>query len=256
MNEINIEYTEINSLIAIGDLQKLNFVYADSSRVNDKAAYELRDLNPGCVVIFKTSELTAWWNDLPDSWKSFFKDTYTLESPPNTEELHSLIFQDSIMIKDNSEIKDLNPVSMIKGLKKLIFMGTQINSLQPLVELKELEMLHCSQSPINDLTTISGLTTLNSIDIENTAVTDLTPLIPLSELKQLNCSGTQIKSLKPLSGLTNLEVVKLNNTAIKSLKPFQSLSNLKRIECYNTKVSEKNIEQFKKSNPNCEVVYY
>jgi Leucine-rich repeat (LRR) protein len=256
LENLRIEHTEVTSLEPLGDLQKLNFVYADGSKVGEKAAYELRELNPSCVVVFKTTELENWWKDLPDAWKTFFTNSYSLKTSQDTEELHTIIFQDSILIKNNSEIKDLRPVSIIKGLKKLTFIGTQISSLDPLVELKNLEMLHCGQSPVNNLMPLSGLVNLNTIDIENTAVTDLSPLESNTKLKQLNCSGTQIKSLKPLSGLTKLEVVKLNNTAIKSLKPFQSLTNLKRIECYNTKISAKNVEQFKKSNPHCEVVYY
>ena len=256
LQELKIEHTNITSLEPLGALQKLNFVYADSSKVDEKAAYQLRDLNPNCVVIFKTNELVNWWEDLPDSWKALFTDEYELNSPPISEELHSLIFLDSLSIMNNTQIKDLSPVSTIKELKNLSFLGTQINALDPLAGLKKLEVLHCSQSPVNNLAPLSGLAQLHTIDIENTAVTDLSPLTTLVELKQLNCSGTQIKSLKPLSSLVNLEVVKLNNTAIKSLKPFQSLINLKKVECYNTRISAKTVEQFKKSNPNCEVVYY
>ncbi len=256
LQELKIENTNITSLEPLGALQKLNFVYADSSKVDEKAAYQLRDLNPNCVVIFKTNELVNWWEDLPDSWKALFTDEYELNSPPISEELHSLIFLDSLSIMNNTQIKELSPVSTIKELKNLSFLGTQINALDPLAGLKKLEVLHCSQSPVNNLAPLSGLAQLHTIDIENTAVTDLSPLTTLVELKQLNCSGTQIKSLKPLSSLANLEVVKLNNTAIKSLKPFQSLINLKKVECYNTRISAKTVEQFKKSNPNCEVVYY
>ena len=256
LQELKIEHTNITSLEPLGALQKLNFVYADSSKVDEKAAYQLRDLNPNCVVIFKTNELVNWWEDLPDSWKALFTDEYKLNSPPISEELHSLIFLDSLSIMNNTQIKDLSPVSIIKELKNLSFLGTQINALDPLAGLTKLEVLHCSQSPVNNLAPLSGLAQLHTIDIENTAVTDLSPLTTLVELKQLNCSGTQIKSLKPLSSLANLEVVKLNNTAIKSLKPFQSLINLKKVECYNTRISAKTVEQFKKSNPNCEVVYY
>lgn len=256
LQELHIENTKISSLTSLGDLQKLNFVYADSSKVNDKEAYQLRKLNPNCVVIFKTKELTKWWKGLPDGWKTFFKDKYTLKSPPDTEELHSLIFLDSITIKNNTQLRNLSPLQEIKGLNNLSFTGTQISDLKPLIGLKKLEVIKCSQSPVNDLTPLGGLSQLKIIDIENTAVTDLAPLETLVELKQLNCSGTQIKSLKPLSELTNLEVIKLNNTGIKSLKPFKSLTNLKKVECYNTKLSEKTVEQFKESNPNCEVVYY
>ncbi len=256
LQELHIVGTKVSLLTPLGDLQKLNFVYADSSKVDDKAAYQLRELNPNCVVIYKTDELVKWWKDLPDSWKTFFTDEYALSSPPETEELHKLIFLDSVSIKNNTQIKDLSPVSAIKGLKYLSFTGTQVNSLDPLIGLKRLEVLKCSQSPVNNLTPLSSLSKLQIIDIENTAVSDLTPLATLAELKQLNCSGTQMKSLKPLSELTALEVIKLNNTGIKSLKPFQSLTNLKKVECYNTKLSAKTVDQFKQSNPNCEVVYY
>ncbi len=254
--ELKIEHTGIISLEPLADLQKLNYVYADSSGIDEKAAFQLRDLNANCVVIYKTHELVNWWQSLPDDWKEFFTDEYALKSPPVTEELHTLIFLDSVLIKDKIQIKDLSPISKIKGLKNLTIIGTQINSLDPLIGLKDLEVLHCSQSPVNNLEPLAGLLKLNYVDIENTPVTDLSPLSNLVELRQLNCSGMQIKSLKPLSELINLEVVKLNNTGIKTLKSLLNLPNLKTVECYNTKITAKTIEKFKASKPDVEVIYY
>ncbi len=256
LQELRIENTSVSSLETLQGLKNLKYIYADNSKINDNSAFKFRQENPDCIVIYKTGELEKWWNNLPDAWKEYFSDIYTLETPPSKENLHQLLFIDSLQISDRKQINDLSSVTMLRGLKSISFTGTQINNLQPLSRLQNLKAIICNQNPVSDLTSLSGLNTLTHVNIENTPVSDLRPLANLNRLKEINFSGTQVSNLKPLSNLVKLEVVKLNNTAIKNIKFLQNLPDLKTLECYNTRISAKNVDKFKTAKPGCEVVYY
>jgi hypothetical protein len=256
LHSVNLQNTRVSSLKPLENKPGLKFIYADSSRVNDESAFDFREKNQDCIVVYKTRDLENWWKNLPIAWKEYFTELEGCDSPPTKEQLHEILYLDSLIIRNNSRISDLSPVTMIRGLRKLIIAGTSVNNLQPLTQLKELEELQCSQSPVGDLTMLSELKKLKVLSIENTPVEDIEPLAALSQLVSLNCSGTQIKSLNPLEGLFNLSEIKLNNTSIKSLKPLLELPRLKKLECFNTGVSPKNIEKFKEAKPKCEVVYY
>ena len=253
---LNIENTQVTSLSPLEKLSGLKVIYADNTGINDSKAFQFREKNRDCIVVYKTKDLEGWWNGLSVTWKNLFSGQFKIDSPPTKEQLHLILFLDSLVIKDNSQINDLSPVTMIKSLKNLTMSGTQVSNLQPLSQLSDLEVLQCNQSPVSDLTPLSGLSKLQKLDIENTPVEDLEPIAVLLDLRSLNASGTQVKSIDPVKGLMKLEEIKLNNTLIKSLKPLLELPRLKSLECYNTKISSKTVDKFKEAKPGCKVVYY
>jgi len=256
LHTVNLQNTRVSSLKPLENKQSLKFVYADSSRVNDESAFDFREKNQECIVIYKTRDLENWWKNLPAAWKEYFTELEGCDSPPTKEQLHEILYLDSLVISNNNRISDLLPITMIRALRKFIIAGTSVNNLQPLTKMNQLEELQCSQNPVGDLTMLAELKKLKVLSIENTPVEDIEPLAVLSQLVSLNCSGTQIKSLNPLEGLFNLTEIKLNNTSIKSLKPLLELPRLKKLECYNTGVSAKNVEKFREAKPDCTVVYY
>jgi Leucine-rich repeat (LRR) protein len=256
LHTLNIENTQVASLTPVEKLTGLRYIYADNTPIDDASAFQFQKNNNGCIVVYKTKDLEAWWKSLPVAWKNLFSGQFKIDSPPTREQLHTILFLDSLTITDNNPIVDLSPIGMIKGLKTLSINGTQVNSLQPLASLTDLEVLKCNQNPVSDLTPISGLSKLLILDIENTPVAKLDPVIKMPDLKSLNASGTQIKSIDPVKSLMKLEDLKINNTSIKSLKPLLELPKLKSLECYNTSVSSKNVEKFKEAKSRVKVVYY
>jgi Leucine-rich repeat (LRR) protein len=253
---LNIENTQVASLTPLEKLSNLKTIYADNTGINDTKAFQFREKNQGCIVVYKTKELEGWWKNLSKTWKNLFSSQFKIDSPPTKEQLHQILFLDSLTIKDNNQIDDLGPLTMIKGLKNLSMAGTQVSNLQPLAQLTDLEVLQCNQSPVSDLTPLSGLNKLLKLDVENTPVEDLEPIAVLLDLRSLNASGTQIKSIDPVESLIKLEDIKLNNTLIKSLKPLLELPRLKSLECYNTKITSKTVDKFKEAKRGCKVVYY
>jgi Leucine-rich repeat (LRR) protein len=256
LHVLNIENTQVASLSPLEKLTNLKTIYADNTGINDSKAFQFKVKNRNCLVVYKTGELEGWWKSLPVAWKNLFSSQFKIDSPPTKEQLHHILFLDSLVINDNSQINDLSPLTIMKGLKNLTLAGTQVSSLQPLSQLTELEVFQCNQNPVSDLTPLSGLTKLLSLDIENTPVSDLESIAVLLDLRSLNASGTQLKSIDPVESLIKLEEIKLNNTLIKSLKPLLELPRLKSLECYNTKITSKTVDKFKEAKPGCKVVYY
>lgn len=256
LHNLNIANTKVVSLTPLEKLTGLKFIYADSTGIDDTKAFNFKKKNPGCIVIYKTRELENWWMNLPDSWKNLFTEQYAVHSTPTTEQLHGLLFLDSLTVTGNMQIDNLTPVSIMKGLKSITLNRTMVQSLMPLEFLSDLQSVVINQSPVNDLISLAGLTKLTSLNIENTPVESLDPIAGLFELRKLNASVTQVKSLTPLQGLMKLEEIKLNNTAIKSLKPLLELPRLKALECYSTKLTAKTVDKFKEAKPNCKVVFY
>lgn len=256
LRQLNIEHTEVNKLETIYSLRSLKLIFADESGINDATAFDFRQQNPSCIIVYKSPELFLWWENLPEQWKAVFSAELNLTTDPDTKQLHQLLFLDSLNIKNGEKISSLEPLKIMKGLKYLKFSGTQIHDLTPLSELSNLTILECPQNPIIDLTIISSLRKLEFLNIENTPVSDLKPLALNSKLKTLMCSGTQISSLKPIGGLKYLQHLEINSTSIKSIKPLSKLTEMKMLKCFNTRISQKNINKFKIANPNCEVVFY
>ncbi len=256
LGKLDISQTKVSDLSPLDAISSLQLILADSSGIDDKSAFAYHTENPSCTIVYKTEELLTWWNALPGPWQDVFSGKYKIDSPPSPVQLHTLLFTDSLDLSTSDGIGDLEPLTMIIGLKKLNFKSNKVVDLQPLTRLKHLEVLECAQNPVSDLVPLSSLGKLYFLDISNTAVEDLKAVSTLGNLKTLKCSGTKIKSLKVLESLVDLEEVEINNTLVKSLKPLQSLPNLKSIKCFNSKISPKNIEKFKKANPDCEVIYY
>ncbi|MCB2219778.1 MAG: hypothetical protein KQI35_05220 [Bacteroidetes bacterium] len=253
---LNIENTSVTSLKPLTQNENLKYIYADKSMISPDEAFAFAKAHPDCIVIFDTPGITEWWNTLPNGWKEFFTSQYKVDAPPSSEQLHEIIFLQSLEISGPYTISTLLPLTRMKILEVLKLKELQVSSLNPLTELPALRELLCNQMPVSDLTPLSSLTKLEALNFENTPVEELGPLESLKNLKSLNISGTQVDKLKSLSGLTSLEFLALNNTQVKRLKHIENISALKTVECFNTRVSQKDIDRFKEANPDCKVVYY
>lgn len=259
IRELNIEKTKISTLEGLLKNKSIRMIYADQTAINDSIAFLFRSTHPQCLVIYKTPALVNWWNGLTSVWHEIFYRSITdpdKKNPIKKEQLHSILFSDTLIISQMSQVNDLHPLIMIRNLHYLDFSGTQVTDLSPISHLTHLQTLKCTQNPLIDLGPLATLHNLVSIDITNTSVFELDQLKDLINLKELKCSGTKIKNLKAISGLFSLERLEINNTDVKSLNPLDNLYNLKFLECYNTGVKEKMIQKFRETHPQCKVTHY
>ena len=242
---------KIENIDVLTKIKGLEKVYVDEAGLNDIIAQEFLQENPKCLLIYKTIHLNRWWRNLSESWKEALK---TKVKDTTRESFHYLVEQEAFHLKD-VPVGDLSGLAEFIRLKELHFSGTSITDIVVAENLRSLKSLHVSNGPVRIAETISQLTELEDLDISNTPIEDLTVIWKLQNLKTLNCAGTQIKRLDAVEKLEKLEFLDCSNTNVGKLNALDYL-HLKTLKCYNTRVSNRAIENFKASHPECKVIYY
>lgn len=129
--------------------------------------------------------------------------------------------------------KDLTPLEKFPNLKVLImnFFGSFYEpgkevDIEPLRNLKELKILHCSSNKLKSLEPIKDLIQLEELVCNNNYINTLTPLKKLKKLKKLSFSSKAKKlNIKTISQLDNLEELYLEIE-----KKVPNLSKLKKLK--------------------------
>ncbi|MBN3035391.1 MAG: leucine-rich repeat domain-containing protein [Bacteroidales bacterium] len=254
--DLNIANTGVPSLAPLSGLPRLRHISADKTPLSDAAVFSFRADRPDCLVVYKTYEMNRWWETLSRSWQNLFASVLKMDSPPTPDQLHQLLFLNELIIKDHPDIHDLTPLTRLKGLKKISLISTAVTQIQPLSLLQELGSLTCSQCPLQDLSPVMELHDLTYLNVENTSVSDLSPLSQLSNLESLIISGTQVRDLKSLSAVISLRLLECSNTGVKKLKPLYDLPALISVKCFNTRISDREVQKFRESKPDCEILHY
>jgi Leucine-rich repeat (LRR) protein len=251
---LKADKTPLQTIDALGGIESLSKLYIDENNFTDAQVRDFLKIRPKCLVIYKTAVLDTWWKALSDDWKGIFKVQTPIRTNNLREDLHQLVEREAIHFSD-VPVNDLNVLKTFVQLKSLYFSGTTISDLTPLETAQQLTSLHAVNSPIRNLAPVRNLVALEDLDISNTPVENIEHVAALFDLRKFNCAGTQVDDLRPLEKLQKLEVLDCSNSNVKKLDPVEG-TLLKVLKCYNTKVSDRKIEDFKKLNPQCQVVYY
>lgn len=251
---LRADRSKVEKLDPLFNLKKLEEVYVDRTIVHDITAREFLEKKPECLIVYKTIHLDRWWRNLPEDWKEVFRKQMEPDTASTRINLHKLVELEAFHFKE-SRVNDLSALSEFVRLKELHFSATAITGIPDMDKLRSLKSLHATNSPLQRIGALSLLSDLVDLDISNTPIDDLRGLEVLQNLKSFSCAGTQIKKLDPLAALHTLEYLDCSNTRATKLGPVTYLA-LKELKCYNTKVSSREIENFRGSNPECKVVYY
>ncbi|MDX2287112.1 MAG: leucine-rich repeat domain-containing protein [Bacteroidia bacterium] len=223
----------VASLEALHRLPELRRVYCDRSGVGREEAARLRTANPNCLVVYESTALQHWWQEMPAPWRAFFRSAARLSPIPTREELHSLAATAALDLGGHTELADLAPLSMITGLRSLSAARTGAASLAPLEPLTELEQLDLSRNP----------------------VTDLGPLRTLRKLRMLDLTGTPAADLEPLSACLRLEVLAADSTAVERLDALGRLPALRKLYADGARISDSAAVQLAASSPELLICY-
>ena len=253
---LKCEHTKISDLSPLKSNATLEIIYADNSEVELENVLLLNSFLPECLVIYQSTDLKMWWDNLSTEWQDIFIENAKIETSPDREQLQQLIDSKSLEIKNSLSINDLEVLSLFNLLEEIKISNTSITDISAISYLPQLKKLTIPNNPVFDISSISRMKALENLNIENTSVDNLESIGQLENLKVLNIAGTKVKNLKEIGSLTNLETLIINNTGIKSLKYVENMHNLKELRCYNSKIKSSKIEEFKASHPDCEVVYY
>ncbi|MDR0970039.1 MAG: hypothetical protein LBM67_05835 [Lentimicrobiaceae bacterium] len=189
---IQFSYTNINTLENLQTLKNLKSVYCDNSKVSTEEAKNFMQQHPNVLVVFETSSLKDWWNELPIYWKSLFAKQVNISSEPNAEELHLVVKMKKLDISNNVYLQSLDPVSRLEQLESLNVSKTEITDLRPLSGLTQLKVLNVANTRIFNLVPLSSLKNLEELNIENTRVQSLTPLHESPRIKLVEADGSRL----------------------------------------------------------------
>lgn len=252
---LEISNTPVKSLDPLKKLSALKTVKCDGASITDENANQFRSSHPKCTLIYKTNNLTDWWNALPDDWKSAMKEQKGMSALPETEALHKLILSDTLVIK-NKNIGNLEPLKLFQGLKFLVLSNTQLQTLKGIDCASSLQSLQCTLCPLSDLGEVGNLHELKVLDCSNTAITKTKQLLDCKKIEILKINGTKVSSLKWLVKMNTLKQLDISNTKVCRLSPLKKIPLLERIACYNTRLSKAQVRRFLKSHEHCAVRYY
>lgn len=252
---IDLEGSPVESIMDVLALENLAYINVDSSSIFPEEVPEILLQKPNLTIIFRSDELNNWWGTLDPAWKGIFRKQFEMGEEPSVEELHRMTSASALSFQSLA-IGDISPLTMFVNLRSLSIFDAPLVSISPVAELGLLEKLTISQVPVINFSPVSKLFKLTQLNISNTGIEDLTSLSGLQNLKVLNISGTNLRVLKGLESLSNLEELDVASTNLRSLRPIEDLMNLKKLSCFNTRLSQRSVDNFKSSNPGCEVRYY
>jgi internalin A len=92
------------------------------------------------------------------------------------EEVGELVWLEELILRDNKQLANIDPVKKLLALK----------------------YLNCAYTKIEDLSPISDLENLEKLEVHDSRVSHLTPLSKLEKLLKINLYGTRVKDLSPI----------------------------------------------------------
>ena len=253
--KIDLDGSPVSSIMDVLSLPQLTYLNVNGSEIVNDEVPQIVIQKPNLTIVYRTEELNTWWESLDGAWKEIFTKEFSLSNDPSTEDLHAMTEASSLTFERVS-VGDVQALTAFVNLRSLVIFDAPLGNISPLQELKLLEKLKISQVPVTDFSPLKGLSNLKELDISNSGIEDLDPLSSLVSLETLNISGTNLKTLKGLEPLINLQELDVASTNLRSLKQIEGLPNLKKLSCFNTRLNSRAVDNFKKSNPECEVRYY
>lgn len=203
----------------------------------------------------------AWWNSLPQEWKTLFLSKYTKKSLAATElsdqQLEIIVGANVLDCSGNKEIKDLKPLAQFDRLEVLDVSNTGLKSLDGLQYVPLLKELDCSNSEaIEDLTPLKNMVRLERLNLYNTSVMNLMPLSTLPRLLYLNVGLTFIadNSLYALQKVATLQTLDISeNELVRNLVDLSGLQNLTELNCARTSIVTESVKSIA-TLPNLQVL--
>ncbi len=129
------------------------------------------------------------------------------------------------LFSDRGGIDDIDVLSGLANLTRLILWGAEINDVSALSGLKNLNILELYDNQISDISSLSGLTNLTKLYLSVNQISDISSLSGLTNLTTLYLPGNQISDISSLSGLTNLTDLLLYDNQISDVRPLCDLGS-------------------------------
>lgn len=230
LRELDISATKVDTLLHLQNLTKLEKLDVSGLKI-----YSLANIS-GLVNLI---ELQCHENNLRD-----------------IEPLKNMLLLEELDISLNYDLKNVDPITELPVLEKLVLKKVKIESLEPLTKLQSLIFLDVYNAGITDVSPLKRLPKLMHLDLSHNKITDISVLRSLNYITHLELASTGVSDLGPISGFRHLEV--LNISGIPTLKSLSPVPNgtLLKLACHYTGIPSGDVQRFKKKNPNCKITYY
>lgn len=146
----------------------------------------------------------------------------------------------TIDIAYKQQFESLEPLAQLSDLELVDFSHTLIADLLPLRNLNKLDAIYMSGTAVSDLTPLQYSVNIKEIYCHNTAIEDLSPISGFRQLEKLYCFNTNISSLSPLAGLSELVALRAAHTHIDNIGPLSAHKALRLLDISHTKVGDLN----------------
>ncbi|UZD23062.1 leucine-rich repeat domain-containing protein [Algoriphagus halophytocola] len=253
--ELDLAGSPVESIFTAMDLPRLQYLNVDNSAIMADEVPHVLLQKPELIIVYRSDELNAWWEEIGEEWKQIFQRQYDLPADPDSKQLHQLTERSSLSFERVS-VTQMKALQAFVNLRSLVIFDAPLQDISPISELKLLQNLKISQVPVNSFEPLAALKNLEQLDISNSGIEDMDPLAELYQLKVLNVSGTNLKTLSGLEGLMELIELDVASTNLRTLRHIEGLPNLRKLSCFNTRLNSRTVDRFKESNPDCEVRYY
>jgi Leucine-rich repeat (LRR) protein len=192
---LSMNYTKVPNLDALKDLPKLQKVYCDHTPIRQDVADAFMAAKPGTLVVFDSKDLAAWWETLPAEWQTLLFRQSQDGTVPSKDQLAILANKDSINLKGNEHITDLEPLRRLPKLKVIVANKTGIKDLAALKDHREVEYLDISDTEISDLTVLTKFSKLTTLKADRTKVQDIDPLSSVKSITTIYADDTGLHDI-------------------------------------------------------------
>ena len=144
------------------------------------------------------------------------------------------------LILNNNKISDINALSGLINLSYLELGNNKISDINALSRLTNLSYLKLDNNNISNIDALSGLINLYNLELDNNQISDIDGLSGLTNLTWLNLNNNQISDIDGLSGLTNLDCLYLDNNQISDINALSGLTEMSNLILSNNQISNIN----------------
>ncbi|MBI1193593.1 MAG: hypothetical protein GC205_10530 [Bacteroidetes bacterium] len=219
LERLHLDGTAIQRLDDLAGKPRLQRVYCDGTGITDSLVRLFHRQQPHVLIMHETVYLKNWWQNLPAPWQAVFFRSIGFSGVPDKETLHAI-----------SALRTLD-LSAAPGSPNH---PNQLRTLEPLLELPELEVL----------------------SLRGTDFDAYNALKKLRFLRELDLSHTRISSVELLQGLPYLETLRMDHSLVKSLEPLMSCPRLSRVFADSTALSDSAWLAFDAEMPNVLVMIH
>jgi Leucine-rich repeat (LRR) protein len=223
-----------DGLLQYGNLEKKGL---EQYTWQDIFLVHLAFLERGIILNDSVMALKAYEGNCFEIYKQEFKTNYDKKVSKLTKEQLNIIFELNDLYLYRCDVDTLKPLQELKNLQVLNCGVNKINSLEPLRELKNLQRLVCPFNQISSLEPLRELNNLQTLAYPWNEISSLEDLQELKNLEILDCRHNQITDLEPLRELNNLQTLNCSSNQIRNLGALYELKKLQELSCSGNEIS-------------------